>query len=98
MVAQHAAGARRHRGGRGPAGRARGPTLALTVARYDLLTGHLRLCVLGDAAGEASCTSHGMGAVLLRLASPSGCEELTPLLRCFELHPHLSTEMPRFKV
>ena len=25
---------------------------------YDLLTGHLRLCVLGDAAGEASCTSH----------------------------------------
>ena len=37
---------------------------------YDLLTGHLRLCVLGDAAGEASCTSHGMGAVPLRLASP----------------------------
>ena len=35
--------------------------------------------------------------MLLRLASPSGCEELTPLLRCFELHPHLSTEMPRFK-
>ena len=47
---------------------------------YDLLTGHLRLRVLGEAAGEASCTSHGMGAVLLRLASPSGCEELTPLL------------------
>ena len=64
---------------------------------YDLLTGHLRLRVLGAAGGDGVCSGHGMGAVLLRLASPAGCEELTPLLRCLELLPHLASEMPRFK-